>query len=1015
MESRVDGVMEATLKSVKKRVRRMRVLYALQAVAACTIAVAALTIVVADLALVAAWTVPEPHNVLPIAKAALSTLAAVMGIYLLALPLHRDLPLRGFVRMLERKLGRESYILSACELAGEDLALNAWSPSLLEELAASAQADLRQVALISLRPASLLYYSALTFTVLLGLSLLSAMVFPNRLVTAATRLVTVAPAATLEGAHGGSARPRPDKGTGAELPPCRNVRLLVRPPAYVRQEPFPVPWGGEARVLAGSTVQVTCEGAAPGRDLVLEESARGIRRAWPFSAPAASSAGGEAPAAAILAEETSVLAITSTKTGRQQRGRLLLSVVKDQAPRCTLVQPAADLKVAPGASVSLLVEASDDWGLAAVTAWYAVEGLDPQPVPLELARASGETRLLSQRKLPVSAFGAEPADRVTLSIEVDDANDLTGPGRCTTDRRVLTISSPLGDQQETIARIARLRDTAVDLLGGAVVLAAADDPDPTQTAAFIAALGAYGTTLETAGAALGLDPLVKPEDLRRVTGLATSVEPLLAQSAQAQPQGSRIRAFLQASNRELEQHALVLDGVTEKLLGEYLFHVSGRVQVEVARLLSLSKESSAQEGGLRAIRRGLMKIRRAAGRVVAFKSSLLPTLPVLFTPVAARAEEDWFAKMEATAGRLSTGPVPATPEQWRSELEALAVAAEMAASSVEGAYARSMNRLSSSFHSAQTEMSQRLRTAMEVNARLKAEIEALIAEAQAQTQDFIKQRRTIEAVRDVAHKANNLSRVARRFRATAYLNVDRKQVLEFNEKLTRLKNRIALLKVDEALTLAQELAALTQSMEFSLNLPIQYSKDPAQVEKSRKELGKVKEARHLAETIEARLSVIRPQRTRLLSLKTERLETLLAELEKLQLQVQQIREKVDGLSKMFPIFFGKFGALVERLTEALTQAKTKLEALMLEETLLLTVFMDETFRRLLDSLDSAASSARTANALGAGGAQPALDIEGKERTISREKLDRYLEYGLALGEKKEWQEVLKNYFLQLAP
>jgi len=1008
--------MYESLRAAERKARRLRLGFTLATLGSGVLAVMTLTIVTLDLALGLAWFLADAHNVLPVTKAVLSTLAAVVGIYLVAVPLYRNLPLKNFVRYLERRLNRESYILTACELLERqnEGSFGEFSPYLIERVGNEALEELRPLSVFSLPPFNILFYTAIAFTLFLGASLVTAMTCPETMGTAMTKLVSTAQKARspVEALPGKNARP--EARTPQPVPPCRGIEVAIWPPSYFGTEPFTVGWGNTARIMVGSTLEVTCQGPLDGETLVLEQHTRSEIRRFPFE-PTSERVGAQSSltAGAVVLERSDFF-VAGRQHGTAQQGKLSLAVVADSPPTCAIVQPGVEALVKPTGTVTILVEAADDVGISAVTVRHMVEGIDSMPTSIELARPDGQKRVLCQRDLPVTSFGADPSDRIVLFVEVADTNSFSGPSVCTTEKRHVTLTSRHGKQRELIENLARLRDSAVMEVGMVLTMLENPEPAPETSADFEKRLAKYVSSLEQASAQMGSIGLFRQEDTRRVAALAAAVEEIAALAEETGPQPARIRALFQAGAKEFEQHAVVLDGVVEKLLGEYLFFVSGRVQSEVNRLLAIKREAATEAGGRRAMSRGFRKLNRIATRAVAFRSATQPEMPRLFSMAGPHVKEDWFGRIATIARELAGSSDSVSNERWKLGLESLSVAAEKAAQSVEGAYAQSMSRLSSSFRSAQTEMIQRLEMAMETNQAITAELEALVSEVQLRTKDYKKRRKTMEAVRSVARRARALTRVARRFRAATYLKVERKQVVEFREKLAKLAELVALLKLEEATVISQELVALTQSMEFSLKLPIKYSDDKKLVRRSRKELGKVKEARKLAEIIAARLSVLRPQRKKLLSLRSEKLEQIGAKLDKLQLQLSQIREKMEGLKKTFPIFFGRFGPALEGLAEALGKAKIKLSALMLEDTHRLTTFMGEAFAQLLDTLKNAAQGARTASALVPGGAQPALDIEGKGKTVSREKLERFMKLGTAFGDRQEWQEVIGDYFTQLS-
>lgn len=995
--------------------KRLRLAFALATIAGGMLAAATATVVALDLSLVVTVWVKAADNVLPIAKAVLSTVAAVIGIYLVAVPLHRHLPLANFVRYLEHKLGKGSYLLAACELAEsrERGHQSEASPILLEKVGEEALAELRPLRATSLRSFNMLFYCAILFTALMAASLLWAMSSPETVKGAMTRLLATNVHKTRPTSSHTQEGVRPTPPVSQLAPPCKALTVSLAPPAYLGQEAFTIGWGGKAQVVAGTTVEITCKGTVGGGQLVLEEHRLARIDSHPFEIPESSGPKTALTAGAVVTEDCEFF-VSGGQPGRLQPGKLGFAVVKDSPPTCAIVQPTALTTVEPTGTISLLVEAVDDAGIAAVSVRYLVPGLDSVPTAIELARPDGQRRVLVQRDLPVSSFGADPSDRVELFVEVLDINSFSGPGVCSTATRQLLVTSHHDDQRQLVLTLATLRGQAVDMVGALLALPKKQESTEAAATRFEQDLAAYADSLEQASALMSSIGLFKQEDARRVSTLSASIEEIAMMAEEGGQQPDRVQALWQEGRRELEQHAVVLDGVVDKLRGEYLFYLSGRIGSELNKLQAIRREAGANAGTTRSMRRGFRKLTRLADRALKLKGSTEPVMPALFTSTLPGRGQDWFSRLAEVARNLGDGDGNRDPKLLEEGLEELAMAAERAAQSVEGAYAQSINRFSSSFHNAQLEMVQRFKLALEEHQAIQKELDALILEVQSKTKDYIKRRKTMESVRDVARKTRQVTRVARKFRAATYLKVDRKQVVEFRDKLARLSEYVALLKLEEATALSRDLVALTQSMEFSLKLPIKYSDDKNLIRRSRRELEKVREARKLVETVSARLSMLRPQRRKLLSLRTEDLERIGTKLDKFHLQLNQIRDKVSALSKMFPIFFARFTPALESVLDALSQTRGALSALMLEDASRLTVFMGETMTRLLDTLENAAKSAKTASALVAGGSQPSFEMAGKEETVSQEKLERFMEYGIALGGRKEWQEVVQAYFSHLS-
>jgi hypothetical protein len=1015
-----------SLFAAERKVRRWRAAFLAVVVITGILWMLCAVVAVVNLALLAAWLLPDPRNVLPISQAFLSSLVVLISIYGIALPLRRYMPLRRFASRLDAGIRREGYVLTACEvldqvrLAGGSLRdatsvdgrIAGQSPVLLERLGELALRDLAGASLALAVPYRRLFHGLVVLMVLLSGSLATLIWVPDMSRDALTRLLSRPrkPVAAVAVDVGPQAR---SESGGTPLPPCRSVTVEVTPPAYLGRPAFAAQWGAALRVLPGTVLAITCEGTGPGAPVLEQALASSIRR---IDLAGGEQRGGYRYSASLSVPERMRLRILSGGGGAAHPGWLFVDQVLDQPPTCTLVQPVTDLQVNPSGTVSFLVEAEDDLGLASVTAGFLVEGLDAVPSHVELARSPGQKRLVVQRELPVSAFGADSDDRIILWVEVADGNQFPAPSVCTTVRRTVTVASPYGAQKEVISALAELRNQAVDLAGDGIQGLGVESPDPEPVGRFSRAALRYGQAAGRIAAHMAQSGHFKQEDVRRVASLSATLDELTQAAGTLDGQPARELALARSLHVEVEQQALVLDGVVEKLLGEFLFYLSGRLQADLARLLTLAREGDLDAQAERSVRRGMRKLQRMSTRAVEFRDSIRPALPRLFTPVLSdEAADGGFEQIAALTGRLAESPASPSDDEWREGLEALSLAVEKAARSMEGSYTRSMSRLSSSFRQAQGDLTQRLKRAQTANQAIRKDLELLVAEVEKETSEYIKRARTIEAVRDVADLVRSLSRRSRKFRASTYLPVDRKIVVEFAERQKRLSDLVGALRLDEAAAVASELVSLTQSMEFSLKLAIQYSSDVALVERSRDELEKAREARRIAEHAASRLEAIRSQRQKLFSLRTERLEELARKLDEVHQLVTQAAQRAGGLRRMFPIFFGRFAPALERLAEAVEQTRSKLSAFLLQDALKTCAFADETLARLLEELDSAARNARSASALGAGGIQPALDIEGKEHVTSRDRVQRLLSLGTGLGGREEWRLVFESYCGQLAP
>jgi len=1094
-----DGALSA-LKEAESRVRRLRWLFA--AAVGCRGVLAALvaTIVLVDAALAAALTADVPGMVLPAAQALLSTAAVLCAVYVVVVPLRKHFPLLSFARRLEGVVPtsaplppgspaprlssgqargeprcrapwphgaeRPIYILAACDLARQSSEgrLEGTSQVLAEQVGERALADLRKVAVSTLPVFRTLLPLAAAFTVVLGVSLSAAMAWPEHLKSAAVRLLQE-PARVPAGAPllKRGAHPGAPGGGAAGPPPCRELKVTAIPPDYLRTAAIPLAWDQRGRVPAGSTIEVSCEPTRREAAFMLTRHEKQQVVSIPFQRRRQAASGAVVMAAQSTLTENAVFFVGRVGGGPAQPGRLEMVALPDLTPACALHQPAADALFEPNQSLSVLAEALDDHGIGSLTLYYRVEGLDETASPIELLRPADEKRVLSQREVPLSLFLADPGDRVTLFLEVlDNRETAVGEGACRTSPVTITIKSAQGDQREAITKLASLRDRSLDLLADGMAIASADSILEAPWRPFLAGLSSYRVELAALAQRMEGAKHFRGDDVRRLAALTSALADLL-ETQEKEPSQSKLRTDVGKAVAELEQNALNLDGVVEKLLGEYLFQQSGRVQAELSSIRSLSREAQLDAAGERTLMRRVKKIRRMAEEVVQLRRGALPVMRALFTRAGSASGADRYeALLAAAAALLDRGPVAPKPGKGgaglagnggagragvgaglagvgaglagvgaglagvgagragvggaslASKVDALSRAVEAAARSAEGAYTQSMNRLSSSFRTSRDEVEATLGKAAGMIQALRKQLDTVMKDVEEETREYILSRRTLSRVQEAAHKLRTLSRLARTFNSSLYPAVDRGQVAEFRQKLSEASKLVGLLRIEEASALSSDLLSLTQSMEFSLDVAIRYANDDVRSKKSRRELDRVYEARKLVSQAATRLSAIKPHREKLQSLQPERLDELTAQIDEVLVLLRQANERVDVLRKTFPVFFGRIAPAVERLVEAADAMKADMAALVLDKAYREVLFCEESLSRLQAELAAAAGEAKGAGLLAAGGEAGDLEVSGKGRTVSREKLESYQNLTGLLAGKEDWKRIAEEYFLLLS-
>lgn len=951
-----------------------------------------------------------------IVPAAVMTWSGLVAFFGIAVPLVHWASREGFLRQLQRVLGRESHAELALELADTHelttAASAARSPELEEWVAEKALEDLRAVRWTRWRPVARLQWMFPIFVVAVGLTLGLLM---EEWAEVRRRVETLVVEPVLSGGvrkHGAGTKVVAQGGEQKAQLPCRTLTVLVSPPAYTTMRPFEVPWGLTTRVVTGSQLEVVCQPSSPNampklrvagvkesdagetREAVVESVETGITLRWREEV-----------------EQSKVLTV-HVPSGASQPGRLVALVTPDRPPACQLIAPDTDLDAVPGDSVRLSLRAEDDLGLQSVTLRYQVEGLDSVPQAMELARPQGEREAVVRKDLGLGALGAEAGDVLLLYIEAHDTNTRNGPSLCTSARHRIRVATPGMDMEEMVRRMAEARDEAIDLLAHVSAAAGAKEEAPEAMEALLDQVARYGGALSVVAQQMEHSGQLKGEDIRRVSGLAVSVDGRLSQVVGEKSAYLRRQALGELVN-ELQAQAWVLDGLADKLLREYLFHLSGRLQAEMNRVQTVGREPTLDQAGREAFNRGLRKMQRLASRLQEFSDAIRAKVPTLFHPILEAAEKDRLAQIAELAMTLTSGG-GAQSSRFKEELDRLSVAVEALAQNMEGAYAQSVNRLSVSFRAAQAELVESVQKMMKEAGELRAGLDSLLKELETETQQYFRRSGAMESVQRLAQDIKELAKAARKIRTEVFVPVDRKQVAQFLDGLKRLAERLSLLRLDDALAQVDELVSLAQSMDFSLQISVDYSQEPSRVEECRKEQAQVGAFRRQLEELEGRIEMLKPERDALRALEPERLQALALMLDSLLAESQRIKERVGGQQKMFPIFFDRLVPMAERVSEALGQAKEKWTSLLFEESAQMLVYTDEALARLLDLLQRVPTEGGASSVLQAGGTVPRLDLQGKGRVREMEKLKTFLEMAPRVSERSEWRDLVNAYYQQLS-
>lgn len=350
------------------------------------------------------------------------------------------------------------------------------------------------------------------------------------------------------------------------VPLVRDVSVQLTPPAYTHLPPVSgaLPQGGIAG-LRGSQVRIIVRSNCPLSGGELEMTPAG-GKAVVSRLPLLS---GESSAVvcdfAIESAGKLSICLIGAK-GERSTARVASSVqlLKDTAPVVRILSPRLRSFATADIVMPVEIDADDDYGLAGVSLFRALNG--SRHLPDELAAASpAQRQLRTTVLLPLKDYGLAPGDVVTLFARAVDS-DPTGPKGAESQIVTLTIISAeefdrLLREEKTAAdleaKYAQARRMVEDLNGRAEELAARlekkpSDPLDEETRREMQALS---DALEKAAARLKLladrDPIFSldttlAEPLRELAAAATKASAELAGGAKAASQSDARQALARA-------------------------------------------------------------------------------------------------------------------------------------------------------------------------------------------------------------------------------------------------------------------------------------------------------------------------------------------------------------------------------------------------------------------------------------------------------------------------------------
>jgi len=149
--------------------------------------------------------------------------------------------------------------------------------------------------------------------------------------------------------------------------------------------------------------------------------------------------------------------------------------VEDRAPLVQLTEPANDLTIDPFDFLILAAEATDDVGLVRVEFIITTEGGDEQRIAIALDPADPRSAV-GVAPLAVSELDVEAGEPITIVVEAEDGDDVSGPHITRSAPRTLRMRSENEAEDQAIETLGALREAAVDVLADRIEVPVEAEP-----------------------------------------------------------------------------------------------------------------------------------------------------------------------------------------------------------------------------------------------------------------------------------------------------------------------------------------------------------------------------------------------------------------------------------------------------------------------------------------------------------------------------------------------------------
>jgi len=380
------------------------------------------------------------------------------------------------------------------------------------------------------------------------------------------------------------------------------------------------------------------------------------------------------------------------RTLRESRPRNV-DALADAPPRVEILDPAADLTLAPTEALRGRFRATDDVGVAAAWLVVSVSGRPDDRRALALgAQTSADSH--GDFEVSLSELGVRGGDVVAISIEAEDEDSVSGPNRGVSETRTIEVASEEARHEALVAEQDRVLDALVAALGDRLEIPVpAGDAPAGIHARFERVRGASDEALRAlawSGEGLATDELSRRDVPAALHALRAKLGRIFAREARLHgdpPAALGERAELdRLAIGTLEDAVLLLADLLARQRLEALERIGGEVRRSRQRLQELVARWELSRAD--AVRREILsQIERLEAQVADLYDRLeriAPRVPAEFLNAEAIRRIDLLGELGMLRESLAAGDVRGA----RAALESLEGRMRELMSALEGSTAR---------------------------------------------------------------------------------------------------------------------------------------------------------------------------------------------------------------------------------------------------------------------------------------------------------------------------------------